>query len=54
MSKYICKNCNHDFKQKSHYTRHIYNKKTPCVQNIIELTKIDKLEVLNNKKCNYQ
>ena len=32
MSKYICPNCNHDFKQKSNYITHIENKKKPCVQ----------------------
>jgi hypothetical protein len=30
MSKYICPNCNYDFKQKSHYIRHVENKKKPC------------------------
>ncbi len=30
MSKYVCKDCNVDFEQKSHYDRH-RNKKIPCV-----------------------
>ena len=30
MSKYICKNCNHDFKQKSNYNDHLFKKKNPC------------------------
>ena len=31
MSKYVCPNCNHDFKIKSHYETHMYKKKNPCL-----------------------
>ena len=57
MSKYICANCNHDFKQKSHYIRHCENKKTPCRQIVNILTKNDifvtEIDKDNNKKCNF-
>jgi hypothetical protein len=33
MSKYICPNCNYDFKQKSHYVNHTEKKKKPCNPN---------------------
>ena len=42
MSKYICPNCKYDFKQKSHYIRHIYQKKNPC--------KIIKIDLQNLQK----
>ena len=32
-SKYICKSCDRDFKQKSNFITHTTNKKTPCISN---------------------
>ena len=32
MTKYICPNCNKDFKQKSNYESHTVNKKNPCIK----------------------
>jgi hypothetical protein len=33
MSKYVCPNCNKDFKQKINYINHTEKKKTPCEAN---------------------
>jgi hypothetical protein len=43
MSKYICPNCNHDFKQKSNYIDHIQNKKKPCVKQSQNFTKNEEI-----------
>ena len=66
MSKYICANCNHDFKIKSHYESHIYKKKKPCLLPIISIPNNAKkdenlLEIAKNNQnfkiienlCNY-
>jgi len=58
MSKYICLNCNYDFKQKSHYVRHIENKKKPCKAIENNLQKLQNLTINlqdlqnNNEKVN--
>ena len=43
MSKYICDICRKDFKVKSHYDEHKYNRKKPC-----KLTVINSQNVINN------
>ena len=43
MPNYICNNCLKEFKQKSHYDKHIYNKKKPCNPPNIHLGKLDKV-----------
>ena len=52
MSKYICPNCKYDFKQKSHYIRHIYQKKNPCKIIKIDLQNLQKNKD-NNNMCTF-
>jgi hypothetical protein len=50
MVKYNCKKCGKEFKQKSHWIRHIENKKFPCKQINIIILKEDLKEDLKNEE----
>jgi hypothetical protein len=50
MVKYNCKKCGKEFKQKSHWIRHIENKKFPCKQINVIILKEDWKEDLKNEE----
>lgn len=47
MSKYVCLNCNKDFKQKTNFLNHTIYKKNPCVKQNISLINFEKKEKSN-------